>query len=184
MVPGCRDLSWAILSSPVKFIWFQCHSWFGLCTLPCRRLQRQLVCRLQHTGCLCVGLAESAPTPSSWSSALCPVHLQSRKPAWCIRRTSFVFHFIDHKCKIYGCNTDIGKSFHNRLSTAKPRAVLQISWEDLPWDYGLAKKKKKKAWLSVSVQNAPKVVFLTTKMEAPLHNITLLFWQHEGSFVS
>lgn len=38
----------------------------------------QLPCRLQHTDHPCVDLAEPAPTPSFWGSALCLVHLQAR----------------------------------------------------------------------------------------------------------
>lgn len=56
-------------------IWFHCCSWFGLCTLPCRRLRRRLPYRLPRTAHPCAGLAGPAPTPSSWGSALCLVHL-------------------------------------------------------------------------------------------------------------
>lgn len=61
-----------------NFILFHCCSWFGLCTLPCQQLRKQLPCMLQHTFRRCAGLAEFAPTPSFWGSAPCLVHLQSK----------------------------------------------------------------------------------------------------------
>lgn len=86
------DFLRAILSSSVSLFLLERCLKFGLCTLPCRRLQMQFPCKLRHTVCPCAGPAEPAPTPSSRGSALCPAHLQSRLSTQCIRRTSFDPH--------------------------------------------------------------------------------------------
>lgn len=58
------------------FIWYRCCSWFGICTLLCRLLRRLLPCRWRRTEHRSADLAAPAPTPSSWDSALCLVHLK------------------------------------------------------------------------------------------------------------